>query len=100
MERFVGLLGRQANSCAQLTVRPKNTKTSRVWSREMLTTGSCKEMGGSCLKKKKNSLTPQNLSVKPLSRKGEGGVWLIVENLLVSDLLFLRSDHGWVRVFQ
>ena len=52
MERLVGLLGRQASSCAQLTVRPKNTKTSRVWSREMLTAGPCKEMGGSCLKKK------------------------------------------------
>ena len=63
----------------------------------MLTAGPCKEMGGSCLKKK--TRTPQKLLAKPLSRKGEGGVWLVVENLLVSDLLFLKSGHGWVRVF-
>ena len=91
-------LGRQASSCAQLTVRAKNTETSRVWSREMLAAGPCKETGGSCLKKEKNH-TPQKLLAKPLSRKGEGGVWLVVENLLVSDLLFLRSRHGRVRVF-
>lgn len=65
-------LGRQASSCAQLTVRAKNTKTSRVWSREMLAAGPCKEMGGSCLKKKKPP--PQKLLASPFLGKVREGV--------------------------
>lgn len=43
-----------------------------------------KETGGSCLK------NPEiwKLSVKPLSRKNEGGVYLIIVTFLMSDPLF------------
>ena len=57
---------------------------------------SHKEMSDSCLKKPQ---TPQKLSAKPFYRKGEGGVWLVVANFLVSDSLFLRSYHGQVMTF-
>ena len=40
--------------------------------------------------------TPQKFSSKPFSRKGEGGALLIFINPLLSDPLFLRSDHGQV----
>ena len=70
--RLVGLFGRQASSHAQLTVRPKNTKTSRVWSRETLTAGPCKEMGGSCLKKKKPEV-PKSFQQNPFLGKVREG---------------------------
>ena len=34
-----------------------------------------------------------------LKGKGEGGVWLVVTNFLVSDSLFLRSSHDQVAMF-
>ena len=74
----------------------KRCQNVRAWSRERLTTGPCKETGGSCLKKPQ---TPQKLSAKPFYRKGEGGVWLVVANFLVSDSLFLRSGRGQVMTF-
>ena len=40
--------------------------------------------------------TPRKLSAKPFYRKGEGRLWLVVVNFLVSDPLFLRSGHSQV----
>ena len=34
-----------------------------------------------------------------LKTKGEGGEWLVAEDFLLSDPLFLRSDHGLVMMF-
>lgn len=60
----------------------KQYENISIWSREEFTA----EPGGSCLK---NSRT----SWKPFYRQGEGGVWLVVANL-VSEPLFLRSGHN------
>ena len=74
----------------------KQYQNVRVWSRERFIAGLCKDMVGSCLKKPR---TPRKLSAKPFYREGEGGMWLVVANFLVSDPLFLRSGHVLVTMF-
>ena len=54
------------------------------------------EMGGSC---PKNPKTIESFQQAPLKAKGEGGVWLVVANFLVSDPLFLKSGHNQVMMF-
>ena len=54
------------------------------------------EMGGSC---PKNPKTIESFQQAPLKAKGEGGVWLVVANFLVSDPLFLRSGHRQLMIF-
>ena len=51
----------------------KQYQNTGVWNRErfIIIAGPCKEMGSSCLQ---NPQTPQKLSAKPFSRKGEGGM--------------------------
>ena len=61
-----------------------------VWNRERFITDSYKEMGGSS---PENPKMIESFQQAPLKAKGEGGVWLVVANFLVSDPLFLRSSH-------
>ena len=56
----------------------------------------CKETGDSCLK---NLKLLESFQQKPFDRKNEAGVWLVVANFLVSDLLFLRSGPGQVTMW-
>ena len=59
-------------------------------------TGSYKEMGGSCTK---NPNVTESFQQAPLRAKPEGGVWLVVANFLMPDLLLLRHLQGQVMMF-
>ena len=54
-------------------------------------------MGGSC---PKNSRITESFQQRPLRARGEGEVWLVVANFLMSDPLFLKSGHGQIMIFQ
>ena len=58
--------------------------------------GPRKQMGGSC---PKNSRITESFQQRPLRARGEGEVWLVVANFLMSDPLFLKSGHNQVTMF-
>ena len=59
-----------------------------------MTSGSYKEMGGTC---PKNTKVAESSQQAPL--KGKLGVGFIVTDFLMSDPLFLRSGQGQVTMF-
>ena len=85
------------NSQAPLPAhRDPSILNTRIQNRERFITDLYKEMGGLC---PKNPKVTQSFQQAPLKAKGEGWVWLVVADFLVSDPLSLRSGHGQVTMY-
>ena len=77
-------------------MRPINTKTSEFGTEKGLLQIHIRRRVAHALRTLK---LLKAFSKASLKGKGEGGVWLVVTNFLVSDSLFLRSSHDQVAMF-